>query len=142
MRGDYRALFLGWLADFNPEEWQDPKDGAVLMPPIPTGLNQLSPALTKLIEHFPVDPDALAVAASLTQASTPERVPDRRRLVRVIDREPGYLLDLFPQHAERPFQDIWILRVLDNILVNKMVHVAYFRVLVGLDQDFFPRRVE
>jgi len=75
MRGDYRALFLGWLADFNPEEWQDRKDGAVLMPAIPTGLNQLSPALTKLIEHFPVDPDALAVATSLSQASTPERVP-------------------------------------------------------------------
>jgi hypothetical protein len=75
MRGDYRALFLGWLADFNPEEWQDAEDGAVLMPPIPAGLNQLSPALAKLIEHFPVDPDALAVAARLSQASTPERVP-------------------------------------------------------------------
>jgi hypothetical protein len=75
MRGDYRALFLGWLADFDPDEWQDAKDGAVLMPPIPTGLNQLSPALTKLIEHFPVDPDALAVAARLPQASTPERAP-------------------------------------------------------------------
>ena len=75
MRSDYRALFLGWLADFNPDEWRDPKDGAVLMPPIPTGLNHLSPALTRLIEHFPVDPDALAVAARLTQASTPERVP-------------------------------------------------------------------
>lgn len=75
MRGDYRALFLGWLADFDPEEWQDPGDGAVLMPPIPAGLNQLSPALTALIKHFPVDPDALAVAASLSQASTVERVP-------------------------------------------------------------------
>ena len=29
MRGDYRALFLGWLADFDPEEWRDPEDGAV-----------------------------------------------------------------------------------------------------------------
>jgi hypothetical protein len=75
MRGDFRALFLGWLADFNPEEWQESKDGAVLMPPIPTGLNHLSPALTKLIEHFPVDPDALAVAARLSQASTSERIP-------------------------------------------------------------------
>jgi hypothetical protein len=75
MRGDYRALFLGWLADFNSEEWQDPKDGAVLLPPIPNGLNHLSPALTKLIEHFPVDPDAHAVAATLSRASTPERVP-------------------------------------------------------------------
>ena len=74
MRGDYRALFLGWLANFNPEEWQDAKDGAVLMPPIPTGLNHLSPALTKLIEHFPVDPDALAFAAGLSRGGTSERV--------------------------------------------------------------------
>ncbi len=75
MRGDYRALFLGWLANFNPEEWQDAKDRAVPMPPIPTGLNHLSPALTKLIEHFPVDPDALAFAAGLSQGGTSQRVP-------------------------------------------------------------------
>ncbi|HEY5913694.1 MAG TPA: hypothetical protein VJA21_24160 [Verrucomicrobiae bacterium] len=75
MRGDYRALFLGWLADFNPDEWQDPKDGAVVVPPIPTGLGQLSPALAAFIKHFPVDRDALAVAAGVSQASTPDRIP-------------------------------------------------------------------
>ncbi len=75
MRGDYRALFLGWLADFDPEEWQDPEDGAVVLPPIPAGLDQLSPALTSLIKHFPVDPDALAVAASLSPAGTTDRIP-------------------------------------------------------------------
>ncbi len=75
MRGDYRALFLGWLADFNPDEWQDPKDGAVVMPPIPAGLDQLSCALAALIKHFPVDRDVLAVAAGLSQANTPDRIP-------------------------------------------------------------------
>jgi len=75
MRGDYRALFLGWLADFNPDEWRDPKDGAVVMPPIPPGLDHLSPALAALIKQFPVDPDALAIAAGLSQASTPDRIP-------------------------------------------------------------------
>jgi len=74
MRGDYRALFLGWLADFDPDEWRHPKDGAVVMPPIPAGLDQLSSALTALIKHFPVDRDAFAVAAGLSQASTPDRV--------------------------------------------------------------------
>ena len=49
MRGDYRALFLGWLADFDPDEWRDPKDDAVVMPPIPAGLDDLSPALAALI---------------------------------------------------------------------------------------------
>jgi hypothetical protein len=75
MRGDYRALFLGWLADFYPDDWQDPGDGAVLMPPIPAGLDHLSPALAALIEHFPVNQDALAVAAELSEASTPDRIP-------------------------------------------------------------------
>lgn len=75
MRGDCRALFLGWLADFDPEEWRDPADGAVVMPPIPAGLDHLSPAQTELIKHFPVDCDALAVAAGLSQASPPDRIP-------------------------------------------------------------------
>ena len=75
MRGDHRALFLGWLADFDPEEWRNPEDDAVVMPPISAGLNPLSPALETLIKHFPVDGDALAVAAGLSQASTPDRVP-------------------------------------------------------------------
>ena len=75
MRGDYRALFLGWLADFDPDEWRDPENGAVVMPPIPAGLDHLSPALAALIKHFPVDPDALAVAAGLSQAGPPDRIP-------------------------------------------------------------------
>ena len=45
LRGDHRALFLGWLADFEPDEWKDPKDSAVVVPPIPGGLDRLSPAL-------------------------------------------------------------------------------------------------
>ena len=75
LRGDYRALFLGWLADFDPEEWRAPKNGAVTMPPIPAGLDRLSPALTALTNHFLVDHDALAVAAGLSHGGRPERVP-------------------------------------------------------------------
>lgn len=92
LRGDYRALFLGWLADFDPDEWQDPKDGTVLMPPIPAGLNQLSPALKKLIEHFPVNPDALAVATRLSQAGTPDRIPIATVLERLSVSEMRALL--------------------------------------------------
>jgi hypothetical protein len=84
MRGDHRALFLGWLADFNPEEWTNPKDNAVVLPPIPGGLDHLSPAQVALIEHFPVDPDALTVAASLSQTSTLESVP----IATVVQRLP------------------------------------------------------
>src|SRR5205085_9170008 len=92
MRGDFRALFLGWLADFDPDEWRDPEDGAVVMPPIPAGLDHLSPALTALIKHFPVDPDALAIAAGLSQASTPDRIPIAAVLERLSDSEMRALL--------------------------------------------------
>jgi len=45
------------------------------MPPIPAGLDALSPALRTLIEHFTVDRDALAVVAGQSQATAPERIP-------------------------------------------------------------------
>jgi len=82
MRGDYRALFLGWLADFRSDEWRDPKDGAALVPPIPPGLDCLTPALQALVEHFPVDQDALTVAAGQATGDMPKRMP----ISHVVDR--------------------------------------------------------
>ena len=92
MRGDYRSLFLGWLADFDPDEWRDPEDGAVIMPPIPAGLDHLSPALAALIKQFPVDPDALAVAAELSEARTQDRIPIAAVLERLSVSEMRALL--------------------------------------------------
>jgi hypothetical protein len=92
MRGDHRALFLGWLADFDPDEWREPEDAEVVMPPIPAGLDHLSPALAALTKHFPVDPDALAVAAALSQASEPDRIPIAAVLERLSVSEMRALL--------------------------------------------------
>ena len=92
MRGEFRALFLGWLADFDPDEWRDPKDAAVTLPPIPAGLDQLSPAQAALIKHFPVDPDALAVAAGLSQAGKQDRIPIAAVLERLSVSEMRALL--------------------------------------------------
>ncbi len=78
MRGDYRALFLGWLADFHPDEWRDPRDHAVLVPPIPSGLDCLTSAHQALIEHFPVDQDALTVAVGQATGGMPPRMPISR----------------------------------------------------------------
>ncbi len=75
MRRDYRALFLGWLADFRPDDWRDPRDSAVLVPPIPAGLDCPTPALQTLLEQFPVDCDALAVATGQAQGGMPDRIP-------------------------------------------------------------------
>ena len=63
LRGDYRALFLGWLSDFDVDDWTDSRDSSVLVPPIPAGLDCLTPSLQALMEQFPVDQDALNVAA-------------------------------------------------------------------------------
>jgi hypothetical protein len=92
LRGDYRSLFLGWLADFCPDGSRDPEDGAIVMPPIPAGLDQLSPALTALIKHFPVDRDALAIAAEMSHASKPDRIPIAEVLARLSESEMRALL--------------------------------------------------
>mgnify|MGYP000515983264 CR=1 FL=1 len=92
LRGDYRALFLGWLADFDPDEWQDRGDGGVVMPPIPPGLDRLSPALMTLAKHFPSDPDALAVAAGLSPASRAIRLPMAEVLEKLSPSEMRALL--------------------------------------------------
>lgn len=84
MRGDYRALFLGWLADFRPDEWRDPRDNSILVPPVPAGLDCLTAALQALIEQFPVDPNALAVASGQSQDPMPDRIP----IAAVLDKLP------------------------------------------------------
>lgn len=75
IRGDHRALFLGWLADFDFNEEGDPRDGNSLMPPIPAGLDRLSHSLNALVEQFPVDPDAITVAAGLSKGLVTDRRP-------------------------------------------------------------------
>ncbi|MBL9166192.1 MAG: hypothetical protein JNN07_00455 [Verrucomicrobiales bacterium] len=92
MRGDYRALFLGWLAGFVPEEWVDSGRVKVSTPPIPDGLNQLSPAQKELLEHFPVDPDALATAAQLSPGTSQNCIPIAKALERLSDSEMRVLL--------------------------------------------------
>jgi len=84
IRGDLRSLFLAWLADFEPDEWSDPTDDSVLMPPVPSGIYRLTPALETFIEHFPVDPDALTAAAELSQGAAPEPIA----ISRVLEETP------------------------------------------------------
>ncbi len=73
--GDYGALFLAWLAEFWPDEWQDIDDVDEFVPPIPADLGDLSYSLQALIEQFPVDSDVLAAATVLRQEVKSERIP-------------------------------------------------------------------
>jgi hypothetical protein len=64
MRGDTRPLYLGWLARVcNGEIGQND-----LEPPIPPGLQSLTPAQTALTTFLLIDPDWLAAAATASQA--------------------------------------------------------------------------
>jgi hypothetical protein len=57
--GDFRSLYLAWLRGIQRGE---PEAGTE--PPVPAGLNSLSPALVSLIDILEVDPDLFSAAAS------------------------------------------------------------------------------
>lgn len=59
LRGDFRLLYLAWLTTLN--LWD--RDEAVVEPPIPAGLRNLTPSLQAFIEEFNRDPHLVTVAA-------------------------------------------------------------------------------
>ena len=61
--GDLRPLYLGWLAAFGDPSGGDDVADAVLEPPVPSGLADLTPAQSALAEYLRVDEHLLAVAA-------------------------------------------------------------------------------
>jgi hypothetical protein len=71
MRGDLRALYLGWLASLPGRGWDEEDDDAEdeLEPPVPPGLAKLSAPLRALADFLRVDDELLEVAAA---ASTGE----------------------------------------------------------------------
>jgi hypothetical protein len=59
LRGDTRPLYLGWLARLGNGELRD----SDREPPLPNGLQTLTPAQASLAEFMMLDPDWLAAAA-------------------------------------------------------------------------------
>lgn len=59
LRGDYRALYLGWLLRAQEEELDDDE----VEPPVPDGLKTLSAPLSRLADFLRIDEDLLAIAA-------------------------------------------------------------------------------
>jgi len=59
LRGDYRALYLAWLKTLEVEDVLD----SVTEPPVPPGLQELSPALRRFVELFKIDKKLVQVAA-------------------------------------------------------------------------------
>jgi hypothetical protein len=59
LRGDLRALYLGWLACIYPDDLDEEQRE----PPVPPGLRELSKPLTDLADFIYLDEDLLAVAS-------------------------------------------------------------------------------
>ncbi len=94
LHGDYRALYIAWLAiaanaasdfeydeardvAFNDEDdeadYEDDDEEDLIEPPIPPNLHSLTPGVTALMEFFELDPDVVASAA---EASPEVQKPD------------------------------------------------------------------
>ena len=83
LRGDLRALYLGWLLAVGREEVGDDQPE----PPVPAGLRNLSAPLQSLVEFLDVDPDLLEAAAAAS-GDLELASPPRDLLVRWIAELP------------------------------------------------------
>lgn len=96
MRGDSRALYLGWLASLRSRGWddedgwdeEDPDGDDRLEPPVPPGLAQLSAPLRALATFLRVD-DELIEAAASGSVGEPPAEPSRPELARWIKGLPA-----------------------------------------------------
>lgn len=70
LRGDLRALYLGWIRCVQDEELE----GEVFEPPVPEGLRDLSSPQTRLAEFLGLDPHLLDTAAEVS-LPRPANVP-------------------------------------------------------------------
>jgi hypothetical protein len=64
LRGDFRALYLGWLFCVQNGDFSD----EVLEPPVPAGLGELSAPCDSLIEFLGIDEDLVEVAGSASES--------------------------------------------------------------------------
>ena len=115
MRGDYRALYLGWLASlkshFRDEaDWdeEDPDGDDRIEPPVPPGLAKLSAPLRALAEFLRVE-DELIDAAAAGSAGEPPAEPSRPELARWVERLPAadkdaYLLRFLAEEGDLPLR--------------------------------------
>ncbi len=107
MRGDLRALYLGWLASLPASGWEDEDedvDDDEREPPVPPGLANLSAPLLSLADFLRIDKSLLEVAAT---ASTGEAAvaPSRAEMLRWVETLPtadkdAYLVRFLGEEAD------------------------------------------
>ena len=92
LRGDFRALYLGWLASFESRGWHDVNelddDGDLDEPPVPPGLAKLSAPLKALADFLRID-DALLEAAAAVDHGEAIAEPSHDELARWLKKIPA-----------------------------------------------------
>jgi hypothetical protein len=93
MRGDYRALYLGWLASIQGRvgydgTLDDSEEESSLEPPVPAGLRKLSAAQQSLANFCRIE-DELIEAAAAASGGEPPNEPSQDALVQWIKRLPA-----------------------------------------------------
>ena len=107
MRGDTRALYLGWLASFWARGWLNKKDldgDDPVEPPVPPGLAKLSAPLQELASFLRVD-DELIEAAAAGNDGEPPAEPSRTELARWVkglsaSAKDAYLLRFLAEEGD------------------------------------------
>src|SRR4051794_1003574 len=96
MRGDHRALYLGWLAGVQThagyEEDEDDIDGDELEPPVPPGLGKLSEPLKALADFLRIDDELIEVAAAGSSGEPPAG-PSRDDMAKWVKSLPAVIKD-------------------------------------------------
>ena len=87
--GDLRPLYLAWLACAGDDEG--------LEPPVPAGLDKLSPALVAMAEFYELD-EGLLEAAAETSPALPKRANDDQRIKKWVGQQSAAALkELVPR---------------------------------------------
>lgn len=100
LRRDHRVLYLAWLKAITLEY---DVDETAAEPPVPPGLQELSPALASFVEYFDVPRDVLAHAATHSPALESPALDDavlRRRIATLpLEEKEAFLLRLAKDEA-------------------------------------------
>ncbi len=83
LQQDYRGLYLAWLKAINLSSEYVNIDTGLLEPPVPPGLQQLSPAQKAFTEIFDLDENLLAIASA---SSPPPSALSEKTLQRALSR--------------------------------------------------------
>jgi hypothetical protein len=82
LRQDYRVLYLAWLAILH--TWEIDEEN--LEPPVPPGLQQLTPALRKFMEAFHLDEALVKVAAAVSSSTQVITAAQLRQRITALSR--------------------------------------------------------